>query len=325
MKGLFLLVGLVIAMIQPAKANFAMSPSGPTTAFAIDSANQGTSLCAASNTECAASVPINTAGTPLFTSGNPGSINLQNYGGMAISTSNPIPVTGIGVADGTAIGSLTFSPIMGYVTTNATTGLTSGDLYGLSLTTSRALRQDAYSWAGTALGAPSNYGTSPGAVEVPGVNAFVTNTVAVSGASGAFASGAFASGSFVNATAGDPCMFQLKTNVAISTASGTTALVTGVSAKKSYVCSFSLIAPSAISVSLAEGSSATCGTSSQAAVMGVATSGTAANGLPLAANGGLTYGNGGGTVANTATAANYLCLFQSGTAQLAGNLTYVQQ
>lgn len=34
-------------------------------------------------------------------------------------------------------------------------------------------------WAGTALGAPSNYGTSPGAVAVPGVNAFVTNKVLV--------------------------------------------------------------------------------------------------------------------------------------------------
>jgi hypothetical protein len=35
-------------------------------------------------------------------------------------------------------------------------------------------------WAGSALGATSNYGTSPGAVAVPGVNAFVTNTPAVS-------------------------------------------------------------------------------------------------------------------------------------------------
>jgi hypothetical protein len=34
-------------------------------------------------------------------------------------------------------------------------------------------------WDGTALGAPSNYGTSPGAVEVPGVNAFVTNTLTI--------------------------------------------------------------------------------------------------------------------------------------------------
>ena len=36
--------------------------------------------------------------------------------------------------------------------------------------------------AGTTLGAPSNYGTAPGAVEVLGVNAFVTNTVPVTGA-----------------------------------------------------------------------------------------------------------------------------------------------
>jgi hypothetical protein len=32
-------------------------------------------------------------------------------------------------------------------------------------------------WAGVTLGSPSNYGTSPGAVAVPGVNAFVTNPV----------------------------------------------------------------------------------------------------------------------------------------------------
>lgn len=36
-------------------------------------------------------------------------------------------------------------------------------------------------WGGGALGAMANYGTSPGAVLVPGVNAFITNTVTVSG------------------------------------------------------------------------------------------------------------------------------------------------
>ena len=128
-----------------------------------------------------------------------------------------------------------------------------------------------------------------------------------------------------NQTAADPCMFQAKTNAGFSSATGTFALVTGVAAKRIFVCSFAVIVPSAVSVSLAEGSSSTCGTSSQAAVIGVATSGTASQGMPLAANGGLTLGNGGGTVASTATAANYLCLFQSGVAQIAGNLTYVQQ
>jgi hypothetical protein len=40
---------------------------------------------------------------------------------------------------------------------------------------------DITQWANVALGSPSNYGTSPGAVAVPGVNAFVTNSVAVTG------------------------------------------------------------------------------------------------------------------------------------------------
>jgi hypothetical protein len=42
------------------------------------------------------------------------------------------------------------------------------------------LQNNVKQWDGTALGAPSNYGTAPGAVAVIGVNAFVTNTPAVS-------------------------------------------------------------------------------------------------------------------------------------------------
>jgi hypothetical protein len=38
---------------------------------------------------------------------------------------------------------------------------------------------NASQWAGSTLGAPANYGTSPGAVLVPGVNAYITNTPAV--------------------------------------------------------------------------------------------------------------------------------------------------
>lgn len=59
----------------PAFANFAMSPSGAITLFAVDAANQGTALCAAASTECAASVPINTAGAPLFVTANPGVVS----------------------------------------------------------------------------------------------------------------------------------------------------------------------------------------------------------------------------------------------------------
>lgn len=38
---------------------------------------------------------------------------------------------------------------------------------------------NATQWGGTNLGAPSNYGTSPGAVNVPGVNAFITNSPSI--------------------------------------------------------------------------------------------------------------------------------------------------
>lgn len=69
----------------PAMANFAMSPSGPTTAFAVDAANQGTLLCAAASTECPASVPINTAGAPMFVTGTPG---------LVTGAGGTFPVTG---------------------------------------------------------------------------------------------------------------------------------------------------------------------------------------------------------------------------------------
>ena len=45
-----------------------------------------------------------------------------------------------------------------------------------------AAKGDLSSVNGVNLGSPSPYGTAPGAVNVPGVNAFITNTVAVSGA-----------------------------------------------------------------------------------------------------------------------------------------------
>jgi hypothetical protein len=48
---------------------------------------------------------------------------------------------------------------------------------------------DVSSSAGVALGLPANYGTSPGAIKVQGVNAFVTNSPAVTAVSGAFATG----------------------------------------------------------------------------------------------------------------------------------------
>lgn len=239
---------------------------------------------------CPASTLVTSTGTEIMTSGSPGFVSVTNAnanGQATMANSSPVVVASNQSAIPTSV---------------ASGGIASGALASGSV----------------ASGALASGSVSSGA--------FASGSIGSGAlASGSVASGAFASGSFLNATAGDPCMFQAKTNVPISTASGTTALVTGVSAKRVYVCSMSLVAATAIAVSLSEGSGTTCGTSAQAAVLGVATNGTAANGISLAANGGLTLGNGGGTVAATATNANYLCLFQSGTAQLSGNLTYVQQ
>lgn len=112
---------------------------------------------------------------------NTPSINIAQVTGSASSITNPLYVTGVGLANGTLFSNQTGSVIMGYATGTATTGLGQGSFNFINTTLAGAVRNDQYSWAGTALGAPSNYGTSPGAVEVPGVNAFITNLVTVTG------------------------------------------------------------------------------------------------------------------------------------------------
>jgi hypothetical protein len=143
----------------------------------------------------------------------------------------------------------------------------------------------------------------------PGVLAAVT---------GAIPTGA----NIIGFTSNDPCTNGTKTNVAIATATGTTQLVAPSGSTQVYVCSFSLITAATAVVNLVGGTGATCTTGTPVAAIG---STTAASGMSLAANGGLTFGGGGGTVARTTTAGHGLCLIQSGTAAIAGNITYVQQ
>ena len=76
-------------------------------------------------------------------------------------------------------GTTTFQPIGGYYKTSITS-LSTGQGGAVAMTAGRAMYADIHSVGGTSLGAPSNYGTSPGAVEVMGVNSYVTNIVEVS-------------------------------------------------------------------------------------------------------------------------------------------------
>lgn len=120
----------------------------------------------------------------------------------------------------------------------------------------------------------------------------------------------------------DPCTQKVKLNAAIATSSGNVQIVAPSGSTKVYICSLFVVGATAFVGNIIEGTGAACTTANEAAVIG---STTAASGVSLGANAGWTLGNGGGTIGVTATAANGICLLQSGTAALAGNMTYVQQ
>lgn len=87
-----------------------------------------------------------TTAAPAYTTAQTSPLSLDTSGNLRTSVNNTVTVTG----------TVTTTP-----PANATTNLTQLN--------------------SVALGSPSNYGTSPGAVSVQGVNAFVTNTVTISG------------------------------------------------------------------------------------------------------------------------------------------------
>lgn len=191
-------------------------------------------------------------------------------------------------------------------------------------------------WNGTNLGSPSNYGTPPGAVEAPGVNAFVTNSVSVTNTpltdlDSAIGTPGSATPAKSVQTAGtdgtnavvlyiDPCQRGAKSYVSISLTANTQ-LISGTSSKKIYICDIHIVAAAATNVALVEGTGTTCGTST--AGMGGIGGATAATGWNLAANGGIVLGSGGFSVGAEVTAADNLCLFVSAANQISGGLSYV--
>lgn len=125
------------------------------------------------------------------------------------------------------------------------------------------------------------------------------------------------------AQSADPCVNAPKQNAAFGTASATTVqVVAPVAGRRVYICSLSLLTATAAVFNVTEGTGAACVTANNAAIIG---STTAANGMALTANGGLTYGNGNGTVGDTAFVSNGVCILASSAVQFGGNMTYVQQ
>jgi hypothetical protein len=111
-------------------------------------------------------------------------VNLNQVGGAAIALgqttmSASIPVT-IASNQSAIPVTLTSTTITGTV---AVTQSTSPWVVSGTVTTTPPANASTNitQWDSVALGAPSAYGTAPGAVTVPGVNAFITNTVPVTG------------------------------------------------------------------------------------------------------------------------------------------------
>lgn len=126
----------------------------------------------------------------------------------------------------------------------------------------------------------------------------------------------------------DPC--KNATVKAFLPITATTSLVkviaTGIAAKKIYVCQINLVTTAANNVGVFEATTGTTCATSPIAVYGAATSvATAANGYPFPANGGISLGNGDGTVGITTVNNNDLCIATSAATPLTGGITYATQ
>lgn len=102
------------------------------------------------------------------------------------NSTNPLAVTGSFTPSGntvvigpTADGSPATTPPV--LIGGTVDGSASGNIGVVKIDAAGLVYEAVTNWGGGALGAMANYGTSPGTVLVPGVNAFITNTVTVTG------------------------------------------------------------------------------------------------------------------------------------------------
>ena len=141
---------------------------------------------------CPVSVSSDTSGNPL--SGTVGTTNPNGTAMYVQGVTGGIPILAaqsgawsfsLG-AGSNAIGSITNTGFTAAQSGAWTVGLSAGAAAIGSITNTTFAATQSGTWNfglttlnGVALGSPSNYGTSPGAVAVPGVNAFITNSPTV--------------------------------------------------------------------------------------------------------------------------------------------------
>ncbi len=118
----------------------------------------------------------------------------------------------------------------------------------------------------------------------------------------------------------DPCKAAAKLYTSINQ-TGNMQLVMGTVSKKIYVCSIHVVAAAATNVAVVEGTGTVCGTGT-AGVSGFGGA-TAATGWNFAGNGGIALGNGDSSLGAESSSGDSLCIFNSGSGQVSGGISYV--
>jgi hypothetical protein len=118
----------------------------------------------------------------------------------------------------------------------------------------------------------------------------------------------------------DPCKGQAKSYASINQTANAQ-LAAGTAAKKIYVCSIHVVVAAATNIAVVEGTACGTGTSGVGGFGGA----TAATGWNFAANGGIALGNGDASLGAEVVTGDNLCIFNSGSGQVSGGISYVVQ
>lgn len=201
----------------------------------------------------------------------------------------------------------------------ASTVITDGTTQANVIAGTNALKTDMSSVAGTATATAASgvqkvgmVGNAGGAVDAATAAAAPANALQV---------GVNVGGN-LQALVGDPCQVNAHAFARIDIASAATSvLVTGTSAKKTYICGMMLFSAGTTNVGIVEGSGSTCGTST----LGLIGGNTAAKGPNLTAQAGFQAGSGAYAIATTTVNANDICLINSAAIQVSGYIVTAVQ
>ena len=131
----------------------------------------------------------------------------------------------------------------------------------------------------------------------------------------------------LTASAADPCSSTVKSTADFESGSSGGSIITGNSSKQVYLCSISIVTSTAANVLIDEGTGSSVCTGGTPGPVFLAPDETAGHGAAFAANGGIQAGSGVGTVAQTATGGDNVCVVFTTTnsPQVNVHVSYVQK